>query len=119
MISFNECNFKRSANAIIDFANSANLYLNDRAPWKLIKDSSNKEIVANDIYSVLESCRLIGVLLFPIVPDLSSRILSQLNIDTNKITFKDSLYWGLLNPKNNLPDPKPVMKKIEFEEGSL
>ena len=119
MISFNECNFKRSANAIIDFANSANLYLNDRAPWKLIKDSSNKEIVANDIYSVLESCRLIGVLLFPLVPDLSSRILIQLNIDTNKITFKDSLYWGLLNPKNDLPDPKPVMKKIEFDEGSL
>ena len=38
---------------IIDLANSANLYLNDRAPWKLIKDISNKNVVALDIYSVL------------------------------------------------------------------
>ena len=54
MESFKESNFKNSANAIIDLANSANLYLNDRAPWKLIKDISNKDIVALDIYSVLE-----------------------------------------------------------------
>ena len=37
MESFKDSNFKSSANAIIDLANSANLYLNDRAPWKLIK----------------------------------------------------------------------------------
>ena len=34
--SFNDSNFKNSANAIIDIANNANLYLNEREPWKLI-----------------------------------------------------------------------------------
>ena len=118
MNSFNECNFKKSANAIIDLANSANLYLNNRAPWKLIKDISNKEIVAMDIYCVLESCRLIGVLLNPLVPDLSTRILNQLKIDTSSITFKNSLHWGLLDPNNGLMDPCPVMGKIDFNESS-
>tara|TARA_Y100001968_G_scaffold319874_1_gene352044 strand:- start:2156 stop:3688 length:1533 start_codon:yes stop_codon:yes gene_type:complete len=115
MNSFNESNFKNAANAIIDFANSANLYLNDRAPWKLIKDISNKEEVANDIYSVLESCRLIGVLLYPLVPDLSIRILNQLNVDITSISFKNSLQWGLLNPSNGLQNPYPVMNKLEFK----
>ena len=117
MKSFNDANFKNSANAIIDLANSANLYLNDRAPWKLIKDISNKPLVAYDIYSVLESCRLIGVLLNPFVPNLSSRILNQLNIDCKSITFDKSLKWGLLNPENALNDPYPVMDKIYFKEG--
>ena len=116
MSAFKENNFKYSANAIIDFANSANLYLNDRAPWKLIKDISNKEIVANDIYSVLESCRLIGVLLYPLVPDLSTRILAQLKINITSITFENSLKWGLLEPNNGLEDPRPVMSKIEYNE---
>ena len=116
MESFKDSNFKSSANAIIDLANSANLYLNDRAPWKLIKDISNKNVVALDIYSVLESCRIIGILLNPIVPNLSSRILKQLNIDTSNINFKDSLQWGLLDPNNGLQDPTPVMDKIEFSE---
>ena len=116
MKSFNDNNFKKSANAIIDLANSANLYLNERAPWKLIKDISNTYIVAQDIYSVLESCRLIGILLNPLVPNLSNRILKQLNIDSSSILFEKSLNWGLLNPSNVLNDPSPVMDKIEFNE---
>jgi len=119
MTSFNEINFKKSAYSIIELANSANLFLNDRAPWKLIKDKSNKDIVAQDIYSVLESCRLIGVLMNPFVPDLSNRILNQLNIDTSSITFEKSLHWGLLNPSTGLKDPSPVMDKIEFNERVL
>ena len=118
MNSFKHNNFKNSANAIIDLANSANLYLNDRTPWKLIKEVSNNEIVAEDIYSVLESCRIIGVLLNPLVPDLSFRILKQLNIDSASITFEKSLSWGLLNPKNGLQNPCPVMDKIELNETS-
>ncbi len=119
MKSFQQNNFKNSANAIIDLANSANLFLNDRAPWKLIKDISNKDVVAQDIYSVLESCRIIGVLLNPIVPDLSERILKQLNIDTTSVTFENSLNWGLLNPDNPLPKPNPVMVKIEYNESKI
>ena len=119
MESFKESNFKNSANAIIDLANSANLYLNDRAPWKLIKDISNKDIVALDIYSVLESCRIIGILLNPFVPNLSNRILKQLNFETSTINFKESLHWGLLDPNNGLQDPCPVMDKIEFKETSF
>ncbi len=118
MKSFKDSNFKNSANAIIDLANSANLYLNDRAPWKLIKDKKNKDIVALDIYSVLESCRIIAILLNPIVPNLSIRILNQLKIDSSAINFQQSLHWGLLDPDNGLQDPSPVMDKIEFNENS-
>ena len=119
MKSFMDSNFKNSANAIIDLANSANLFLNDRTPWKLIKDIKNNDIVASDIYSVLESCRIIGILLNPFVPDLSSRILTQLSIDSSSITFENSLKWGLLNPNNKLQSPIPVMDKIEFNEVSI
>ncbi len=116
MKSFKDSNFKNSANAIIELANSANLYLNDRAPWKLIKDIANKEIVAHDIYCVLESCRIIAILLNPFVPDLSIRILNQLKIDSSTINFQQALHWGMLDPDNGLQNPSPVMEKIEFNE---
>jgi len=119
MQSFRDNNFKNSANAIIELANSANLYLNDRAPWKLIKDKANKDIVALDIYSVLESCRIIAILLNPFVPNLSTRILKQLKIDSTTINFHKSLHWGVLDPDNGLQDPCPVMDKIEFNENPI
>ena len=119
MKSFKDNNFKNSANAIIELANNANLYLNDREPWKLIKDITNKEIVALDIYSVLESCRIIGILLNPFVPNLSYRILNQLKIDASTINFQKSLTWGGLDPDNGLEAPSPVMEKIDFNENCI
>ena len=119
MQSFKDSNFKNAANAIIELSNCANLYLNDRAPWKLIKDITNKDIVALDIYSVLESCRIIGILLNPFVPNLSIRILNQLKIESSSINFQNSLHWGLLDPDNGLEDPSPVMDKIEFNENTI
>ena len=119
MKSFEENNFKEAADAIIELANSANLYLNNRAPWKLIKDTANKAIVANDIYTVLETCRIIAVLLFPLVPDLSNRIFSQLKVDENTINFNESLEWGRLNPSNGLEIAKPVMEKIEYDDSFI
>ena len=68
---------------------------------------------------MLESCRLIGVLLYPFVPDLSSRILNQLNIDYSTISFDNSLKWGLLNPSIELQNPIPVMNKIEFNDSLI
>ena len=82
----------------------------------LIKDITNKEIVANDIYRVLETCRILAVLLFPLVPDLSHRILLQLKVDINSIDFQSSLRWGHLNPSNGLGVPNPVMEKIDHKD---
>ena len=119
MQSFKDNNFKNAANAIIDLSNSANLYLNDRAPWKLIKDISNKDIVALIYILYSNLVRIIGILLNPFVPNLSIRILNQLNIDSSTINFQKSLRWGLLDPDNGLQDPSPVMDKIEFNENSV
>ena len=46
---------------------TGNLYLNEKEPWKLIKNESNKSKVKEIIYSVLESTRVIGLLLLPIL----------------------------------------------------
>ena len=42
---------------------------------KVIKDINNKENVAFYIYNVLECCRIISLLLNPIVPNLSKKLL--------------------------------------------
>ena len=37
-----------------ELATFSNCYINDREPWKRMKEESNKDIVAEDIYSILE-----------------------------------------------------------------
>ena len=110
-------------NVNISFLDNANYFISTNSfNWDLntsIIDIKNNDIVALDIYSVLESCRIIGILLYPFVPNLSTRILNQLKIDSSAINFQKSLHWGLLDPEKGLQDPCPVMDKIEFNENSV
>ena len=73
-----ELGFKAASEAILQLAIAANGHLNDTAPWSRMKQPGQEHVVANDLYIVLESTRIVGLLLAPLLPDLSARILDQL-----------------------------------------
>lgn len=107
------CSFHLAADSILKLATAANLFLNEKAPWKLIKESGKENVVAHDIYSVLESCRIVGLLTQPLVPDFSVRLLSQLGISFQPDDWRESLNWGGLLGGAPLPTPQPIMTKLE------
>ena len=109
--------FNRAAEAILALAITANCYLNDTAPWSKMKTEGQENSVANDLYSVLEACRIVGVLLAPLVPDLSERMLMQLDWRIEAEVWASSLEWGRLNSGSNLQNPIPVMQRLECEKG--
>ncbi len=105
-----------ASNEVLDFAIKTNLYLNEKQPWKLIKDKNNINLVSNIIYNVLESTRIIGLLLLPILPDLSTKIDSQLGlIYMQDKSWIEQLNWGLLKQESKLPAPTPIINKLEYE----
>lgn len=106
--------FQRAAEAILKLAISANGHLNDTAPWSRMKQPGNELDVADDLYAVLESCRLVGMLLNPLVPELSERILGQLALSINSENWQSKLRWGVLESGALLPKPTPVMQKLEL-----
>ncbi len=112
--SFSIFDFSRALDSVIELATFANVYLNEQAPWKQIKLNSNKQLVANDIYSILETCRIIAIMINPVVPKLSIKILNQLNFNSTDINLTECCYWGLLQSNAKLPTPEPIMNKLEF-----
>ena len=112
---FSQLAYKKASQTLIDLATKANIYLNDNQPWKKIKDPINKNEVANTIYNVLETCRIIGILIKPLTPNLSRRIMSQLGLNKDFDLWQPILKWGLLEEGQNLSVPDPVMNKIELK----
>ena len=109
--------FQKSCEIVLDLAEFANLYLNDKAPWKNIKIEDEYYHVGEQIYNVLETCRIIGVLLTPILPKLSNRMIQQLNYELSSIpNWHSELKWGKLAPKKELPLPEPIFSKLEVNE---
>ena len=121
--SLERLDFRGAAEASLQLAISANGFLNTQAPWSLMKKEGNTEQVASDLYAVLEAARLVALLLAPLVPDLSARMLEQLALDplgsgpndTNAIPWLEQLQWGQLAVGSALPEPAPVMARLELD----
>jgi len=108
--------FKSAAEAVLQLAIAANGHLNDTAPWSRMKQPGQEQDVANDLYAVLEATRIVGLLLAPLLPDLSERILEQLAHPLEATGWRSQLSWGGLSSGHALPTPSPVMQRLELEE---
>jgi len=125
--SMQRLDFRSACEAVLQLAIEANGYLNDQAPWKRIKQEGETAVVAADLYAVLETCRWIGLLLAPLLPDLSERLLLQLaepacdsrvscGDPAGPSTWRQVLQWGLLQARRRLPEPSPVMQRLELDQ---
>ena len=114
--NLNEYKLDLALNNILNFAIKINLYLNNEQPWTLIKSKEETQKVKFIIYNVLESSRMIGFLLKPILPSLSNKIVNQLNVFYLKnLSWTEQLRWGLLKKGSYLPKPNPIIDKLDYE----
>jgi methionyl-tRNA synthetase len=124
--------FRRAAEAVLQLAITANGYLNTQAPWKRMKLPNQEAGVGDDLYAVLEASRWVAILLAPLVPDLSARMLRQLGLEpfssgaqaaaaigaptaTAPTAWLAAQRWGLLLPGQPLPEPEPVLLRLELD----
>ena len=108
-------NFQKAAEAVLQLAIDTNGFLNDKAPWSQMKQPGQEVQVGEDLYAVLECSRIVGILLQPLVPDLSERILRQLGLSAVSTSWNNHLTWGRLDPGSALPKPEPVMQRLELD----
>lgn len=111
---FDSFEVAEAATEIVNFSNTVNKYVTDTAPWTLAKEEKMEEcgIV---IYNVLESMRIIAILLYPYCPNISKDVLKQLNIkeDFNIANCQwGKIKTGKLIEKENI---KPVFLRLDSE----
>ena len=93
---------------IEELSSMANEYIAARAPWKLSK--SNPEVMKAVLYKLLEYIRCIGLLLQPIMPTLSSRILDQIALSKCNRNFNK--FAVPIDMNIVLPKPNPIFAKV-------
>ena len=72
--------FHKSLEAIWELVAMTNKYIEETAPWTLVKHTNTHERLASVIYCVLESLRFIAVLLFPFIPSSAERMWEALGM---------------------------------------
>lgn len=104
--------------------NEANAYINEQAPWKVLKGAepgtAEHDEAGMSLKTCLEACKRAAFYLAPIMPELSKKILSNLGYQVESLSRKELLSKTLVFSEIHfdLPDkisdnPEPIFQRLE------
>ena len=70
--------FQNALSEVFKVISRANKYIDENAPWVLAKDEAKKPRLARVLYHLLETVRICGALLEPVMPDTTEKIMARL-----------------------------------------
>lgn len=114
----NRVEFSRALEAIWKFISRMNKYVDETAPWLLIKDETKKERLATVMNFLVQSLYKVAVLTAPYMPTASQKIWNQLGFSNNILEANlDSIDgWNLLCEGHGLGTAEPIFPRLEVEK---
>ncbi len=97
-------------NFIIDRLFASNKYFNDQEPWKKKDDKLRLSTI---VYTAIELIRKITILLYPVMPQTSVKILSIFNINESEIDFSSLKNNEIFKENLKINKLDILFKKIE------
>jgi methionyl-tRNA synthetase len=95
--------FSKAIKLIMEIADDTNKYINEHTPWKL--DQKEAAIIATTALNIFKN---LCILLSPVIPQLSLKMLNMLNINNYKI---ENLEKELINTK--IKKFEPILSRIK------
>ena len=94
-----------------------NKYIDETQPWILCKDESKQAELANALYHVAESIRIISVLIEPFMPNTPEKIRKQFFIENGEATSWDSTKtWGILPVTLKVQKGETLFPRIDMKK---
>jgi methionyl-tRNA synthetase len=104
-----KCSFKQAILTAISAARETNRYLDDKAPWKTIKE--DRQSAANSLYTALSVICQLKTMFYPFLPFSSQKVHEYLGFK-GKV---EDYGWQPqpLHPGQELREPRPLFTKLD------
>ena len=99
--------------AIWVLVNRANAFVEQTQPFKLAKDPTQAARLDEVLYTLVESCRVLSVLLWPFIPTTAEKIYTQLQLPGSPGVWSQSA-WGLLPAGHQIGAPAPLFPRKDL-----
>ena len=107
--SISKCYFKQAINAAMSLAQQANRYLDNKAPWKKIKE--DKQAAATSLFTAINVISRLKTMMSPFLPFSSQKVHEYLGFDGK---VEDAGWRPQLVPAGQkLREPKPLFTKLD------
>lgn len=115
--------FREALFHLIDLARKGNKYLQDAAPWILVKEGNNTpeglKQVDNCLHLCLQLCANLAILSHPFMPETSDKIRHMLKVVERILDWSNAGKIDLLKELYSLRAPELLFRKIEDSEMTL
>jgi len=119
--------FHKAIIAVWDFISILNKYIDKKEPWTIAKDESRQNELACVIYNLIESIRVVGCLIFPIMPQTSNKMQTILNINDDEgfKTIEQIIPWNQIIAGTKIDkapmlfprvDPEKLQQKVKVQK---
>ncbi len=112
-----ECRLQAAANDVISISRLGNQYLNEKEPWKLIKENRSK--AAGILYITAQIVKALAIVSAPFIPFTAEEIWKALNMPGNVHEQRWDEALKPLPPNHKISKAKPLFQKIEESEEEL
>ncbi len=111
--------FSRGLTAVWSLVGYANKYIVKNEPWSLAKDQTKKERLNTVLYNLLESLRILAMVLKPVMPGTAAKMAQGLGYEEeNEMVslFDTGGKWGQLRSGQLLMDIDPLFPRVDKKE---
>jgi methionyl-tRNA synthetase len=117
--AFSKCNFNSAIGELWLYVGHVDRELSNAAPWKLAKDTSKRQEMADILYVASEYIRIITALLYPVLPYSTAKVWEQLGLGDIEAAARNgeltNLTWGGLKPGTKLGSLGPIFPRAPKE----
>jgi methionyl-tRNA synthetase len=107
--------FQRALEAVWELLAAVDGYVNEQAPWGIAKSEGTASMrLQHVLYNCLEALRLTAIMVEPIMPSTSARLLGQLGIP-GAVTGEATLAWGGLPMNKGLGEEGVLFPRADVE----
>ena len=107
----NNQNLNEFIKKVVNYSFDANKYFNDSEPWSVKKD--DPERMETIIFTICEQIKNISILLYPIIPISTAKVLKSMNIEEQNILIKQIDNLQSFDHDKELKPLDILFKKIE------
>ncbi len=111
-----ELNFHKALIAIWKVIGKVNRYIDTMAPWVLAK--SDRERLSTVIFNIVETLKIISVLIWPFMPESGEKIQEQLGLAKigKDLKLEDLRVWGNERPIRTMTKATALFPRIEAKK---
>ncbi|NWH03839.1 methionine--tRNA ligase [Desulfobacter latus] len=114
-----ECRFHKALASVWELVSAMNKYIVANEPWTLAKDPARTDDLGRVLYELLEGLRFVAGLIWPVMPDTSSKIITALGLELPEKGFftLDAIRpWGQMPCGITLAKPRILFPRVDVEK---